>query len=44
MPNSIKAHSVISVGVTALCISKNRSTLYTASGDGTIFAYTIGGK
>lgn len=44
MPNPIKAHSVISGGVTALCISKTRSTLYSAGGDGTIFAYTIGGK
>lgn len=44
MPNPIKAHSVISGGVTALCISKNRSTLYTAGGDGTIYTYTIGGK
>jgi hypothetical protein len=44
MPNPIKAHSIISGGVTALCISKTRSTLYSAGGDGAIFAYTIGGK
>ena len=35
---------MISGGVTALFISKKTSTLYTAGGDGTLFAWNIGGK
>jgi hypothetical protein len=43
-PNPIKAHAIFNEGVTALCFSKTRSTLYSAGGDGSLFAWTVGGK
>jgi hypothetical protein len=43
-PQPIKAHNVHSGGVTALCFSKSRSTVYTAGGDGSFMAWTVGGK
>ena len=44
VPNPIKAHAIFSGGVTALCLSKTRSMLYSAGGDGSFMAYNIGGK
>ena len=40
----LKAHSVSSGGVTALCFSQNRSTVYSAGGDGAVMSWTVGGK
>lgn len=42
--SEIKGHAVFSGGITALAFSRVRSTLYTAGGDGTFFAWTLGGK
>ena len=42
--NEIKGHAIFSGGITALCFSRSRSTLYTAGGDGCFFAWTVGGK
>lgn len=42
--NEIKGHAIFSGGITALSFSNNRSTLYTAGGDGAFFAWTVGGK
>jgi WD40 repeat protein len=42
--NEIKAHTLFTGGVTALCFSNSRSTLYTAGGDGCFMSWTIGGK
>ena len=44
VPNPIKAHAIFSGGVTALCLSRTRTTLYSAGGDGSFMAWTIGGK
>jgi WD40 repeat protein len=44
VPNPIKAHAIFTGGVTALCLSKSRTTLYSAGGDGSFMAWTIGGK
>lgn len=43
-PTNIKAHSVFSGGISAICVSQNKTTLYTAGGDGSIFSWNIGGK
>lgn len=43
-PNEIKAHTLFTGGVTAVAFSNTRSTLYTAGGDGSLMAWTIGGK
>lgn len=40
----IKAHALFYGGITALCLSKTRSMLYTAGGDGAIMAWKYGGK
>ena len=42
--NEIKAHAIYSGGITALCFSRNRSTLYSAGGDGAFLAWTVGAK
>jgi hypothetical protein len=42
--NEIKAHTLFTGGVTAISFSNTRSTLYSAGGDGTLMAWTIGGK
>jgi len=42
--NEIKAHTLFTGGVTAIAFSNTRSTLYTAGGDGSLMAWTIGGK
>jgi hypothetical protein len=44
MNSPIKAHGVATGGVTALCFSQTRSTVYSAGGDGTVMAWTVGGK
>lgn len=44
MNTPIKAHGVATGGVTALCFSQTRSTVYSAGGDGTVMAWTVGGK
>lgn len=44
MNQPIKAHGVASGGVTAICFSQARSTVYSAGGDGTVMAWTVGGK
>ena len=43
-PLPMKAHAVHSGGVTAICFSQARSTLYSAGGDGAVMAWTVGGK
>jgi WD40 repeat protein len=43
-PSPIKAQAIYSGGVTALCLSKTRTTLYSAGGAGSFMAWTIGGK
>jgi hypothetical protein len=40
----IKAHAIFSGGVSALCFSNTRSTLYSAGGDGSFMAFKVGGK
>lgn len=40
----IKAHAIFSGGVSALCFSNSRSTLYSAGGDGSFMAFKVGGK
>ena len=42
--NEIRAHTLFTGGVTAIAFSNTRSTLYTAGGDGSFMAWTIGGK
>mmetsp|Transcript_22282 Transcript_22282/g.16738 ORF Transcript_22282/g.16738 Transcript_22282/m.16738 type:complete len:179 (+) Transcript_22282:660-1196(+) len=42
--NDIKGHGIFSGGITALCFSKVRSTLYTAGGEGSLFAWSVGSK
>lgn len=42
--NEIKAHALFSGGVTSIAFSTTRSTLYTAGGDGSFMAWTVGGK
>ena len=44
MNQPIKAHGVHSGGVTAICFSQLRSTIYSAGGDGSVMAWTVGGK
>tara|TARA_B110000285_G_scaffold230157_1_gene296216 strand:- start:495 stop:1298 length:804 start_codon:yes stop_codon:yes gene_type:complete len=43
-PEQIKAHALFFGGITALCMSKTRTMLYTAGGDGSIMAWNYGGK
>jgi len=43
-PQEIKACAVFSGGVTAICHSLTRSTVYAAGGDGSFLAFTVGGK
>jgi hypothetical protein len=42
--NELKGHNTFSGGITALCFSRVRSTLYTAGGDGSLFAWSVGSK
>lgn len=42
--NDIKGHNTFSGGITALTFSKVRSVLYTAGGDGSLFAWSVGSK
>ena len=42
--NEIKAQAVFSGGITAVCHSRVRSTVYAAGGDGSFLAFTVGGK
>jgi len=42
--NELKGHNIYSGGITALCFSSARSTLYTAGGDGSLFAWSVGSK
>jgi hypothetical protein len=42
--SEIKGHSVFNGGVTALCFSRVRTTLYTAGGDGTFLVWPVGAK
>ena len=39
----VKAHAVHSGGVTAICYSVTRNTVYSAGGDGCFMAHTVGG-
>jgi len=40
--NEIKAHAIFNGGVTALCFSRVRTTLYSAGGDGTFLVWPVG--
>ena len=40
----IKAHAVHTGGVTAICYSSKRNTVYSAGGDGSFMAHTVGGR
>lgn len=42
--NEIKGHAIQYGGITCLAFSKFRTTLYTGSGDGSIFAWSVGSK
>lgn len=40
----IKAQALFFGGITSLCLSRSRTMLYTAGGDGAIMAWKYGGK
>ena len=42
--SEIKSHSVFTEGVKALCFSNKRTTLYSAGGDGSFLAWSVGQK
>jgi WD40 repeat protein len=42
--SEIKGHAIYNGGVRALCFSKDRTTLYTAGGDGTFLVWPVGAK
>jgi len=42
--NEIKAHTLFTGGVSAIGFSNSRSTIYSAGGDGSFMAWTVGGK
>ena len=42
--SEIKGHAVFNGGVKSLCFSKQRTTLYTAGGDGTFLVWPVGAK